>query len=183
LTRARRSNEAVTVEYSLPMPGGARAYEARIVPLTAGRAAVLVVGVTGRRRLQEQLARSQRLESIGRLAGGVAHDFNNLITVISGYAEILLARSEHDGREHLTEIRHAADQAALTVPDAERAREPQWVHRRIPYSCGMPAARPDVLPGPVRREVPEPSTRIGRMGDTRPVARRAPAKEQRTWRR
>jgi PAS domain S-box-containing protein len=70
--------------------------------------------VTERRRLESELAHAQRLDSLGRLAGGVAHDFNNLLTGITGYASLLLERANGDGelRRDLTEIKRAADRAA-----------------------------------------------------------------------
>ncbi len=68
-------------------------------------------------RLETQLMRSQKMDSIGRLAGGVAHDFNNHLTVILGHVGILLEASALDPtrRSRLEEIRRAAsDSAALT---------------------------------------------------------------------
>ena len=77
---------------------------------------VLVEDTTARKQLELQLAQSQRMEAVGRLAGGVAHDFNNLLTVIKSYSTILLDALDGDARrEDVEEIAAAADRAgALT---------------------------------------------------------------------
>ena len=53
--------------------------------------------VTDMLNLEAQFRHAQKLESVGQLAAGVAHDFNNILTVIQGYADCLLARSTADG--------------------------------------------------------------------------------------
>jgi PAS domain S-box-containing protein len=70
--------------------------------------------ITDQKRLQAQLLRSQRMEALGRLAGGVAHDFNNLVTAIAGYSEFLQRGFEADDprRQDVLQIRKAAGLAA-----------------------------------------------------------------------
>ena len=70
--------------------------------------------VTQEVRLQSELQQAQKMETVGRLAGGVAHDFNNILTVIQGYGEVVLAglRADDPAREGLEQINRAADRAA-----------------------------------------------------------------------
>ncbi len=69
--------------------------------------------ITDRRVLEDQLRQAQKMEAVGRLAGGVAHDFNNLLMVISGYAEVILADLplDHALHEKGRAIQLAADRA------------------------------------------------------------------------
>jgi len=70
--------------------------------------------ITERKRLEEQLLQSQKMEAVGQLAGGVAHDFNNILTAIVGYTDLLAVEFGANSRqlEDLEEIRKAARRAA-----------------------------------------------------------------------
>jgi PAS domain S-box-containing protein len=73
----------------------------------------MVQDVTDRKRLEEQLMQAQKMEAVGRLAGGVAHDFNNLLTAIGGYAEFAAERVRDDpeASKDIAEITKAAQRA------------------------------------------------------------------------
>jgi PAS domain S-box-containing protein len=99
---------------------GGLAFETRSAPLKDANGEVMgVIGVatdiTERHRLEEQLRHAQRMEAIGRLAGGVAHDFNNMLAAMLGHCEMMIARLEpgHHLRRNAEEIRKAAERGAM----------------------------------------------------------------------
>ena len=97
------------------------AFEVHAFQMTPGKVAVLFNEISARKRaeeererLQMQLTQAQKMESVGRLAGGVAHDFNNMLSVIIGHCELALRGLEHDHPLHasLQNIRKAAERSA-----------------------------------------------------------------------
>jgi CheY-like chemotaxis protein len=92
----------------------ARAELAALLEERNREAAARLVAEEALMRSQNQLQHAQRLESIGRLAGGAAHDFNNLLTVITGYNQMTLTALESNSPLYVfaEEIRRAAERAA-----------------------------------------------------------------------
>ena len=90
--------------------------EVRSMPLRIGAATAvqtILHDVSERRLLEEQFRQSQKMEAVGRLAGGVAHDFNNLLTVIQAHAEFALSATDPAERKRdIDEIRKTAESAA-----------------------------------------------------------------------
>lgn len=74
----------------------------------------IIRDITDRKKLEGQLLHAQKMEAIGALAGGVAHDFNNILNVIIGYGSLVLdgMETDHPSRERMREVLAAADRAA-----------------------------------------------------------------------
>src|SRR6266436_9283030 len=77
----------------------------------------IIVDITDRKMLENQLQQSRRMEAVGRLAGGIAHDFNNLLTIIKGYAELALQRNgiQPELRADVQQIENAAERASTLI--------------------------------------------------------------------
>jgi two-component system, cell cycle sensor histidine kinase and response regulator CckA len=111
--------EAEEHEFWLHQAKDGRTFEVELIShelMYAGKRVRLVVAqdISERRLLESQLRQSQKMEAVGRLAGGVAHDFNNLLMVIKGHTELLLnvlAPSEQITRK-IEQIDRSADRAA-----------------------------------------------------------------------
>lgn len=100
----------LTVEFvsNVYLAGGSKVIQCNIRDNTQRKKAE-----DGQKKLQAQLIQSQKMETIGRLAGGVAHDFNNILTAIKGYCALVAAKfaPEDAASEDLREIMNAADRA------------------------------------------------------------------------
>jgi len=109
--------------------------------------------VTDLRRSEERLREAQRLEAVGRLAGGIAHSFNNRLQAIGGHAQMLMAALDpaDPRREDAIAIREATDSAALLT------------HRLLTFSRRQPQAPQVVGPNPVLADL-EPLLR-GLVGE------------------
>jgi two-component system cell cycle sensor histidine kinase/response regulator CckA len=124
LSQAFATGRMQEVEYDFPSARGRRRLQARLVPEPPGARdshapTVLVItrDVTEQQQLEEELSQAQKMEVVGQLAAGIAHDINNMLTAILGYAA--LARTElpagHAVDRNLEQLEDAAQQAAGIV--------------------------------------------------------------------
>ncbi len=103
-----------------PHASGTRNYRIVSSPITNASGEVtaaieMVEDITERHNLEEQLRQSQKIEAIGTLAGGVAHDFNNILSAIFGYSQLILDKAKDNGPivQHVEEIMTASKRAAV----------------------------------------------------------------------
>ena len=118
--QGRLPDAAFDLQFRVVHPGGAvRWLQARGVPIpeqpgAPRRIAGIATDVTEQKRLEGQLHQAQKMESLGRLAGGVAHDFNNLMTAVLGHAAFAIEPlpERHQSRKELLAIEQAALRAS-----------------------------------------------------------------------
>jgi two-component system cell cycle sensor histidine kinase/response regulator CckA len=108
------------VAYDVRVDG--KDYQAHVAPLTSGDGEIigcigLAVDVTERKALEMQMRHAQKMEAVGRLAGGLAHDFNNLLTIITGYSDLTLLRLGPNDplRSNIDQVNAACDRATGLV--------------------------------------------------------------------
>ncbi len=138
LSQDTRSREDFIAEYRFRASDNSYLHvwdRGRVVRDGRGRA-VRIVGlienVTELKRLEDNLRQAQKMDAIGRLAGGVAHDFNNLLTTILGYSELLMGRlGEGPEREEVGEIQKAGERAARLTQQLLAFSRKQMVEPRV----------------------------------------------------
>ena len=90
---------------------------------------IVAVDVTERRRLEQQLRETQKMEAIGRLAAGVAHDFNNILLAIRSYNWLLGQSRDPEAPAHIhnvTQVDHAIDRAATLLDNRPCSDSPNY---------------------------------------------------------
>jgi len=135
----RRTSEPYEVEHRIVRADGTVRWvreRAEVLRDAQGRAARLigtVQDVTDQRQLEEQLRQAQKMEAMGRLAGGIAHDLNNALTAIAGYTELALGElaEGHPSRADVGEIRRAAERAASVTGQLLAFSRKQLLERRV----------------------------------------------------
>jgi len=131
--------EPFRIEYRIARPDGSvrwiedRSYPVREPTGKLKHAVGVAVDITQRKSLESQLLHVQKMESIGQLAGGVAHDFNNVLTVILGYSRLLLDGGDMpvDAIEPLTQIFVAGTRATNLTRQLLVFSRKQTAQRRI----------------------------------------------------
>jgi two-component system cell cycle sensor histidine kinase/response regulator CckA len=118
--QAHAADQGFDVEFRIIHSDGSihwvhdRAFPVPAEPGVPRRVAGILTDVTEQKRLEEQLHQAQKMESLGRLAGGMAHDFNNLMTAVLGHASFAAETlaPDHEAREELAAIEQAALRAS-----------------------------------------------------------------------
>ena len=139
IVTAREQGSPSDHEYRIIQPDGAvRWIHDRGFPVRDDQGRVILftgvaTDITERKALEQQLLQAQKMEAVGRLAGGMAHDFNNLLMAITGYGELLRAKVLKDDPlyRHLEHILKAGDRAAALTQQLLAFSRQKIVHPQV----------------------------------------------------
>lgn len=114
IEQALQTGDVQLFEHDLPVAQEMRSCEVRLIVSGEGEVVAIVRDITERKRLEEQFLLYHKMDSVGRLAGGVAHEFNNLLAAIMGFSALALESSASSSvmRSHVQEIQRAGERAA-----------------------------------------------------------------------
>ncbi len=140
-----RGDESWSAEYRCRRADGSyaqvfdRGYVLRDAEGRATRMIGAMMDITQRKQLEDELRQAQKMEAVGRLAGGVAHDFNNLLTIITGRSAILMGRLKADDplRRSVEQIQKTADRAAGLTRQLLAFSRKQVLQRKVFALNGM----------------------------------------------
>lgn len=113
ILKTLRTKSLVIFEYELNVKKDLQYFEARFLPISDNEVVSIIRNITKRRQIDEELLKIEKLNSIGTLAGGVAHDFNNILTIILGNISMLKTYVDPDDRtfKKLSDIEKTVFQA------------------------------------------------------------------------
>jgi PAS domain S-box-containing protein len=117
IRRTVETGEVSTIQYTLGEPGETKHFEARLAPLPNDQVIAVVRDISDVKSLEARLAHAAAMQSIGALAGGVAHDFNNVLHVIRGHASALKRDSSdpETTEQRLDAITRAVDRTSSLI--------------------------------------------------------------------
>ncbi|HWF11339.1 MAG TPA: PAS domain S-box protein [Bryobacteraceae bacterium] len=140
--------------------------------------------ITPRKRMEEQLRQAQKVEALGRLAGGVAHDFNNVLTIISGFGQLALSdlAAAHPARSSVEQVLQASDRAMaltrqlLSFSRRQTPAEESLDLNHLVERCGVSRE-----PGVVLSLCPETLPVFASAKEVEPIIRALSAQARRTF--